>query len=64
MVGSFVHILKHCSNGWVVNLVTLRHMQWHLHDMSGYNTSDKLPAKDMFCLLFSFILYFVKGFLS
>lgn len=49
---SLVHILKHCSN--VVNLVNLRRMQWHLHDTSGYNTSGKLPAENMFGLLLFF----------
>lgn len=61
-MGSLVYILEHCSNGWVVDLVNLRHMQWHLHDTSDYNTSGKLPAEDMFGL--SFTLCFVKGFLS
>lgn len=61
---SLVSILKHCSNGWVVYLGNLRDMQWHLYDMSGYNTSGKLPADDMFGLLFSFTLCFVKDLLS
>lgn len=56
---SLVYVLKHCCNGWVASLVDLRHIQWHLHDMSGYNTSGKLPAENMFDLLFSFTLCFV-----